>query len=370
MDTFGSEGKQLPNALRPAVVSDKDSSRDRGPSKCAACFKQFKQKAYFIEHMQKAGHSPHEPKCAHCGKHCRCLDALREHLSGPLAKKECAVEFAERGCSICLHIFENSDLLAEHQSSCKLRAETDSVHLVICGATNARKRVQVPKDATADMSCRRPAVALDCEMVGGGPDGSLHLCARVCIVDENENVLLNTYVKPELPVTDYRFEFTGVHPEDLAKAMPINVVRKAVEQILYNGVKLQTSKQNARLLVGHSLHHDLGCLGIKFPVHLQRDTAYYPPLLRTSNVSNKLQYLTSTYLGYKIQEGNSHDPFEDAIAAMRLYKRMKMASHIYGCNNSRELSLLFRKNEELEAMTPEELLELSQPRFQCWCLDN
>lgn len=48
------------------------------------------------------------------------------------------------------------------------------------------------------------AVALDCEMVGGGSDGSINICARVCLVDEDENVLLNTYVQPLLPVTDYR----------------------------------------------------------------------------------------------------------------------------------------------------------------------
>lgn len=53
---------------------------------------------------------------------------------------------------------------------------------------------------------RRPkAIALDCEMVGGGSDGSLEVCARVCLVDEDENLILHTYVKPRLPVTNYRY---------------------------------------------------------------------------------------------------------------------------------------------------------------------
>lgn len=52
--------------------------------------------------------------------------------------------------------------------------------------------------------CESGVVALDCEMVGGGSDGSINICARVCLVDEYENVLLNTYVHPLLPVTDYR----------------------------------------------------------------------------------------------------------------------------------------------------------------------
>ena len=47
------------------------------------------------------------------------------------------------------------------------------------------------------------AIGLDCEMVGGGQDGSLELCARVFLVDEKENVFFQTYINPQLPVTDY-----------------------------------------------------------------------------------------------------------------------------------------------------------------------
>ena len=48
-------------------------------------------------------------------------------------------------------------------------------------------------------------VALGCKMVGGGTDGSLDLCARVCLIDEHENIIFHTYVKPQIPVTNYRF---------------------------------------------------------------------------------------------------------------------------------------------------------------------
>lgn len=75
---------------------------------------------------------------------------------------------------------------------------------MVSGATNAQKRVQARCSSPA-IGCKRRAVALDCEMVGGGEDGSLDLCARVCIVDEHENILLNTFVKPELEVTNYRY---------------------------------------------------------------------------------------------------------------------------------------------------------------------
>lgn len=47
-------------------------------------------------------------------------------------------------------------------------------------------------------------VAMSCKMVGGGSDGSLDLCARVCLIDENENIIFHSYMKPLLPVTNYR----------------------------------------------------------------------------------------------------------------------------------------------------------------------
>lgn len=49
------------------------------------------------------------------------------------------------------------------------------------------------------------AVAIDCEMVGGGSDGSLDICARVCLVDEDEKLIFHTYVLPQIPVTNYRY---------------------------------------------------------------------------------------------------------------------------------------------------------------------
>lgn len=49
------------------------------------------------------------------------------------------------------------------------------------------------------------AIAMDCEMVGGGSDGSLDICARVCLVDEEEKPIFHTYVVPLIPVTNFRY---------------------------------------------------------------------------------------------------------------------------------------------------------------------
>lgn len=49
------------------------------------------------------------------------------------------------------------------------------------------------------------AVALACTMVGGGNDGSIDLCARVCLIGEDENIIFNAYIKPSILVTNYRY---------------------------------------------------------------------------------------------------------------------------------------------------------------------
>lgn len=61
------------------------------------------------------------------------------------------------------------------------------------------------RDNTENGSTRgTQVVALACKMVGGGSDGSLDLCAKVCLIDEYENIIFQSYVKPLLPVTNYR----------------------------------------------------------------------------------------------------------------------------------------------------------------------
>ena len=50
-----------------------------------------------------------------------------------------------------------------------------------------------------------PVLSLDCEMVGVGPDGTRSALARVCIVNEQGNVLLDVHCKPKERVTDYRW---------------------------------------------------------------------------------------------------------------------------------------------------------------------
>lgn len=51
-------------------------------------------------------------------------------------------------------------------------------------------------------------------------------CAHVCVVDGDEKVLLDTLVRPDLPVADYRTEFTG------ARCRHVNASRPEASRLL------------------------------------------------------------------------------------------------------------------------------------------
>lgn len=58
-------------------------------------------------------------------------------------------------------------------------------------------------------------LALDCEMVGVGPDGRESALARVSLVNYHGAVQLDVFVRPRERVVDYRTQFSGVRARDL-----------------------------------------------------------------------------------------------------------------------------------------------------------
>lgn len=59
------------------------------------------------------------------------------------------------------------------------------------------------------------AVAMDCEMVGVGPEGEESMLARVSIVNYFGKCVYDKYVKPTEKVTDYRTAVSGIRPADI-----------------------------------------------------------------------------------------------------------------------------------------------------------
>ena len=146
---------------------------------------------------------------------------------------------------------------------------------------------------------------IDCEMVLSTE--GFDILARVAIVTEDD-VLINTFVRTDLEVEEYRTEVSGVRPQDIASAPHIDEVLPRVRDIL----------DEALIIVGHDLGHDMEVLGINFPADKVRDTAFYRPYLKHGGKSSKLRDIAKKFLGKIIQAGE-HDPAEDAKAALLLY---------------------------------------------------
>jgi RNA exonuclease 4 len=167
-------------------------------------------------------------------------------------------------------------------------------------------------------------IALDCEMVGIGPDGKKSALARVSVVNWDGAVLLDTFVRVPERVTDFRTKVSGVRAKDIAiknlNAMNHDEVRLAVGNILQN-----------KILVGHALKNDLSVLMLSHPRKDIRDTARYKPFMRPSGTGGgkmrprKLRDLVLEHLGRHIQvEGTSHCSIDDAVAAMNLFQIVRV----------------------------------------------
>jgi RNA exonuclease 4 len=163
--------------------------------------------------------------------------------------------------------------------------------------------------------------ALDCEMVGVGPQGLTSVVARVTLVNWENQVVLDTYVKVPVPVTDYRTHISGITPKDIQPENAVNYeqVRSAVKDIIHG-----------KILIGHGLENDLTALGLVHPWCDVRDTACYPLYMQeivdpsTGKLvtrPRKLRDLAWEVLGRQIQhDGIPHSPIDDAIASLDLYK--------------------------------------------------
>jgi RNA exonuclease 4 len=160
-------------------------------------------------------------------------------------------------------------------------------------------------------------VALDCEMVGVGPGGQRSVLARVSVVDLNGKCLLDTFVRVQEKVTDYRTFVSGVRAKDLINAMDFGKCRKYVQKLIAN-----------KVLVGHALENDLQVLRITHPWYSIRDTSNYHSFMQIDYSGmwrpRRLRDLARQHLGILIQQaGVEHDSMEDACAAMALYKTVQ-----------------------------------------------
>lgn len=181
--------------------------------------------------------------------------------------------------------------------------------------TNKEEERKKEKIHQIPVDIKNKYVALDCEMVGIGTDGKKSALARVSIVDWDLNVVLDTFVKVPIRVTDFRTHVSGVEPKHIKdkKAMGVDECRNRVAEIL-----------NDKILVGHALTNDFKALMLNHPKSSIRDTAKYRPFQRFGNGKwrpRKLRDLVKENLKGKegFQEAE-HDSVEDARSTMELFQ--------------------------------------------------
>ncbi|XP_013880019.1 interferon-stimulated 20 kDa exonuclease-like 2 [Austrofundulus limnaeus] len=187
-------------------------------------------------------------------------------------------------------------------------------------STNTRETSPRPsvsgclKPPTALLGNPTKYLAIDCEMVGSGPKGSINQLARCSLVSYDGDVVYDKYIKPSMPVTNYRTRWSGIRPRDLTKATPFSEARKEILKLLMGNV-----------VVGHAIHNDFKALSYLHPSVLTRDTSKIPLLNLKAGFGEKecasLKRLTKAIFNRDIQVGRKgHCSVEDAKATMELYK--------------------------------------------------
>ncbi|KAI4122244.1 MAG: hypothetical protein LQ347_006575 [Umbilicaria vellea] len=156
-------------------------------------------------------------------------------------------------------------------------------------------------------------IALDCEMVGVGPDpANDSALARVSIVNYHGHQLYDSFVLPKEQITDYRTHVSGITPALLRTARSLEVVQADVAKLL-----------DGKILVGHAVRNDLDALMLGHPKRDIRDTSRYPAFRQLAGGKTpSLKKLAKEVLGVEIQSGE-HSSVEDARATMLLFRREK-----------------------------------------------
>ncbi|XP_058398396.1 apoptosis-enhancing nuclease [Diceros bicornis minor] len=182
------------------------------------------------------------------------------------------------------------------------------------GVPSSRK--PTPRESAGPLPSK--CVAIDCEMVGTGPRGRVSELARCSVVSYHGDVLYDKYVRPEMPVVDYRTRWSGITRQHMRTAIPFQVAQKEILKLL-----------KGKVVVGHALHNDFQALKYVHPRSLTRDTTYVPNLLSQPSLHTRtrvsLKDLALQLLHKKIQVGqHGHSSVEDAMTAMELYQLVEV----------------------------------------------
>ena len=191
------------------------------------------------------------------------------------------------------------------ESPVDLRGVDCSNYLQLIPWPSADIEESLSESGEGESKSELPIFSIDCEMVETTKGSEL---ARISVVNEALECIHDTFVKPTLPVTDYRSKYSGI-TEDTLKD-----VTTTLEDVQENLKSLLPPKC---IISGHSLENDFHAMKLVHPYVIDTSCIFTPqaPLY----CKPKLRKLTMELLSKEIQSGtNGHDSVEDATACMRL----------------------------------------------------
>lgn len=182
------------------------------------------------------------------------------------------------------------------------------------------KEGDVPEDQIeqGSLTAGRTVLTVDCEMCKT-EDGKDSL-TRVSIVDWNGNKILDELVKPDLAITDYVTQYSGIDKKMLE---PVTTRLQDIQQKLLEIITPKT------ILMAHSLDSDLNALKLTHPFLV--DTTVLYPHPRGPPYRQALRFISQRFLHRQIQNSShGHDSIEDALACLDLVKQKCERGPLWG----------------------------------------
>lgn len=141
------------------------------------------------------------------------------------------------------------------------------------------------------------------------------VAGHCAIVDYNYNILYDSHIKSDFEITNWR----GIRPSNMKTAMTLDRAKEWILHLLKD-----------RLVVGHDIKHDLSSLQIHrerdIPSKNIRDTSTCQILRTIAEIPvdyphASLRALALGNLKRRVQQNRPHNPIEDAMVTMELYKK-------------------------------------------------
>ena len=203
--------------------------------------------------------------------------------------------------------------------------------LAWCCSNSASTSTEHHNTTRTKCSASRSAVALDCEMVSCRPTPrwfvnavpkkrktnpvEVSVAGRCAVVSYDYKILFNSHIYTDYEITNWK----GICPSKMESAVTLDRAREQILHLLRD-----------RLVVGHDIGHDLASLQIHPDRHLPSRNIFDTStcqILRTiarvplSHTRASLKALALGVLKRRVQLTRPHDPVEDAMVTMELYRR-------------------------------------------------